>query len=119
MDWGGFPADTVFYFDPPYYITSAAYNDGTKSPYHPQPYVISQSNHPAQPIGMKGWGITEETELLRILKHIDELGFKFILSNVLEHKEKKNELLTQWIEEHHYRVRLTKCRSVICSDIAP
>ena len=53
---------------------------------------------------MKGWGITEETELLRILKHIDELGFKFILSNVLEHKEKKNELLTQWIEEHHYRV---------------
>ncbi len=84
MDWGGFPADTVFYFDPPYYITSAAYNDGKR--------------------GMKGWGITEETELLRILKHIDELGFKFILSNVLEHKEKKNELLTQWIEEHHYRV---------------
>lgn len=84
MDWGGFPADTVFYFDPPYYITSAAYNDGKR--------------------GMKGWGIAEETELLRILKHIDELGFKFILSNVLEHKEKKNELLTQWIEEHHYRV---------------
>ena len=44
MDWGGFPADTVFYFDPPYYITSAAYNDGKR--------------------GMKGWGITEETELL-------------------------------------------------------
>ena len=20
MDWGGFPADTVFYFDPPYYM---------------------------------------------------------------------------------------------------
>lgn len=84
MKWEEYQGDTVFYFDPPYYITSAAYNDGKR--------------------GMKGWGITEEIELLNILKHIDNLGFKFILSNVLEHKGKKNELLLRWIEENHYRV---------------
>ncbi|MEY8390289.1 Dam family site-specific DNA-(adenine-N6)-methyltransferase [Lachnospiraceae bacterium] len=84
IPWNEFEKDTVFYFDPPYYITSAAYNDGKR--------------------GMKGWGLTEELELLRILKRIDELGFKFILSNVLEHKEKKNELLIEWIAENHYRV---------------
>lgn len=82
--WGDYPLDTVFYFDPPYYITSAAYNDGKR--------------------GMKGWGITEEIEMLTILKQIDELGYKFMLSNVLEHKGKKHELLEKWICENHYRV---------------
>lgn len=45
MDWTSFPKDSVFYFDPPYYITSAAYNDGKR--------------------GGKGWSIKEELELLR------------------------------------------------------
>lgn len=84
INWDEFRGDTVFYFDPPYYITNATYNDGKR--------------------GMKGWGITEEIELLSILKHIDNLGFKFMLSNVLEHKDKKNDMLIQWIEENHYRV---------------
>lgn len=84
INWDEFQGDTVFYFDPPYYITSATYNDGKR--------------------GMKGWGITEEIELLSILKHIDNLGFKFMLSNVLEHKDKKNDMLIQWIEENHYHV---------------
>lgn len=63
IDWASYPQNTVFYFDPPYYITSAAYNDGKR--------------------GMKGRGLNEEIELLSILKRIDELGHKFILSNVI------------------------------------
>ena len=84
IHWDEYPLDTVFYFDPPYYITSAAYNDGKR--------------------GMKGWGITEEIEMLTILKHIDKFGYKFMLSNVLEHNGKRNELLEKWIRENHYRV---------------
>lgn len=82
--WDEYPTDTVFYFDPPYYITNATYNDGKR--------------------GMKGWGITEEIEMLSILKHIDQLGYKFMLSNVIEHNEKRHELLEAWIKENNYRV---------------
>lgn len=84
IDWESFTADTVFYFDPPYYITSAAYNDGKR--------------------GMKGWGLNEEIELLSVLKHIDELGYKFILSNVIRHKDKEHTLLIKWIKENNYKV---------------
>lgn len=84
IDWESYPPNTVFYFDPPYYITSAAYNDGKR--------------------GLKGWGLNEELELLNVLKRIDELGYKFILSNVMEHKEKKHALLAEWVKENNFRV---------------
>lgn len=84
ITWEDYPEDTVFYFDPPYYITNAAYNDGKR--------------------GMKGWGVTEEIEMLTVLKQIDQLGYKFILSNVLEHNGKRHELLEKWIAENQYRV---------------
>lgn len=79
-----FETDTVFYFDPPYFITSAAYNDGKR--------------------GMKGWNGDSEVELLSILAKIDTLGYKFILSNVITHKAKVNHLLQEWIEEHCFKV---------------
>lgn len=84
IQWNEYPADTVFYFDPPYYITSAAYNDGKR--------------------GMKGWGITEEIEMLSILKQIDQLGYKFMLSNVIEHNGKRHELLEAWVNENNYKI---------------
>lgn len=84
LDWSSYPDGTVFYFDPPYYITSASYNDGKR--------------------GMKGWGINEEVELLNTLKHIDELGYKFILSNVIIHKDKRHTLLFNWIKENNFRI---------------
>jgi len=84
INWSEFSSDTVFYFDPPYFITSAAYNDGKR--------------------GMKGWSADEEVELLNILSHIDSLGYKFILSNVIHHKDRTNHLLQEWAEEHKYRV---------------
>lgn len=84
IDWSEFPPDTVFYFDPPYFITSATYNDGKR--------------------GMKGWSADEEVELLNTLSHIDSLGYKFILSNVIHHKGRTNHLLQKWVEEHKYRV---------------
>lgn len=82
IDWDAFPENTVFYFDPPYYITSAAYNDGKR--------------------GGKGWSIKEELELLDILAKLNEKGYKFILSNVVEHKGKRHEILINWVKEHGF-----------------
>lgn len=84
LAWEEFPQDTVFYFDPPYFITSAAYNDGKR--------------------GMKGWDGDEEVELLRILAFLDEKGYRFMLSNVVHHKDKVNHLLLKWVHEHKYRL---------------
>lgn len=55
--------DSVFYFDPPYFITNATYNDGKR--------------------GFVGWNADEETKLLEYITFLHENGFKFILSNVI------------------------------------
>lgn len=69
IDWDKFDENTLFYFDPPYFITKAAYNDGKR--------------------GLAGWGINEENCLFSILEHLHKKGFKFIMSNVKEHKGTK------------------------------
>lgn len=84
LKWDEYSKNTIFYFDPPYFITSATYNDGKR--------------------GMKGWGSEEEAELLQILTMLDTKGYKFILSNIIEHKGKRNNLLIKWIAEHGYKV---------------
>lgn len=84
LDLKSFNKDTVFYFDPPYYITTAEYNDGKR--------------------GMNGWGIEHESTLLKYLSDLDKLGYKFILSNVLVHNGRTHNLLQKWIKEHKYNV---------------
>jgi len=82
LNWSSFKLDTVFYFDPPYFITSAAYNDGKR--------------------GAEGWNADHEAELLNTITKIHNLGYKFILSNVLIHQNKTNNLLLEWIQEHNF-----------------
>lgn len=79
-----FPEDTLFYFDPPYLITNAEYNDGKR--------------------GLEGWGIDNEIELLNFLIKLDKLGYKFMLSNVVEHNGKTHHILIDWIEEHQFNI---------------
>lgn len=76
--------NTVFYFDPPYFITSASYNDGKR--------------------GYSGWSAKEESKLLSVLCNLDEAGYKFMLSNVIEHRGKKNHLLIEWANEHNFSI---------------
>lgn len=78
------PKDTVFYFDPPYFITRAEYNDGKR--------------------GLKGWDADKETELLNYLTQLDSKGFKFMLSNVLYHNGKAHNILLKWLETNNYNV---------------
>lgn len=84
IDVSKYDKDTVFYFDPPYLITTAEYNDGKR--------------------GMKGWNIDTEKELLSYIEKIDKLGYKFMLSNVIKHRGKTNELLKKWVEKHGYTI---------------
>ena len=85
IDWQSFSKETVFYFDPPYFITNAGYNDGKR--------------------GGKGWSIEEEKQLLEILKKIDRLGYKFMLSNVIKHKGKEHTMLIEWAEKNKYTIK--------------
>ena len=64
-----FHQDTFIYCDPPYLITNATYNEN----------------------GM--WTEIEEKALLEFLDEANEKGFNFALSNVLESKNKRNNIL--------------------------
>ncbi len=77
-----YPKDTIFYFDPPYFITNAEYNDGKR--------------------GFDGWNIDYETELLNFLLNLHENGYKFILSNVISHNGKHHHILYDWVKEHNF-----------------
>lgn len=76
--------DSVFYFDPPYFITNATYNDGKR--------------------GFIGWNADEETKLLEYITFLHENGFKFILSNVIYHNDNTNYILAKWVNTHKFNV---------------
>lgn len=79
-----FNKNTLVYCDPPYLITLGSYNDGKR--------------------GFNGWDEKEEIRLLEFLSSLNQKGIKFMLSNVIEHKGKKNELLEKWIATNKYRM---------------
>lgn len=71
-----FTDKSFFYADPPYLITCATYNE------------------------QNGWTEKDEYDLLSYLEQLDKKGIRFALSNVLESKGKKNEILADWIKKH-------------------
>ncbi len=84
INYQEFPEDTLFYFDPPYFITNAEYNDGKR--------------------GLEGWNANNEVELLAYLFEIDQAGYKFMLSNVVSHNGKVHHMLLDWVKEHGYNL---------------
>jgi c-di-GMP-related signal transduction protein len=50
------------------------------------------------------WSEDYERKLLNYLDELDSKGYKFALSNVLEHKGKTNEILKHWAAKYniHY-----------------
>ena len=73
------PNNTLLYFDPPYLITNQVYNNGL-------------------PEVWQKWDEYDEKELLNYLDNAHNLGFKWALSNVIEHHGKTNTILAQWID---------------------
>ncbi|MDR1653240.1 MAG: Dam family site-specific DNA-(adenine-N6)-methyltransferase [Prevotellaceae bacterium] len=83
-DFTNLKSDDFVYCDPPYLITCGTYNDGKR--------------------GFKGWSEKEEKNLLCKLDELDKRNIKFALSNVLEHKEKENVILKNWVLKNDYHV---------------
>lgn len=71
-----FTAKSFFYADPPYLITCATYNE------------------------QDGWTKKDEHDLLLYLEELDKRKIRFALSNVLENKGKKNDILADWIKKN-------------------
>lgn len=84
LDLASFSKSSVFYFDPPYIITNATYNDGKR--------------------GFKGWDTDAEKRLLIFLDKINQNGQMFLLSNVINHNGKTNHLLLDWTNSMGYKV---------------
>ena len=74
-------ADALYYFDPPYLVTSAPYN--------------------------LQWSEVEERALLELLDHLNEEHKRFALSNVLLSNGKENLILKEWATRYnvHYLKR--------------
>lgn len=72
--------DDFCYFDPPYYLGDASYNEND------------------------GWNEFKEKELLAYLNAVNEHGIRFALSNVTEHKGQKNQLLINWAIDNQYNI---------------
>lgn len=76
IDIDNYKKGTFVYADPPYLITCATYNE------------------------QGGWTKDSECELLSYLDDIHNKGYRFALSNVLESKGKKNDVLIEWLEKN-------------------
>lgn len=76
--------DSFVYCDPPYLITLGSYNDGKR--------------------GFNGWTSSDELRLHKFLDKLNKRGVKFMMSNVLEHGDKKNDLLIKWIKNNNYKI---------------
>lgn len=72
--------DKFVYCDPPYYISTANYNENS------------------------GWTEQDDIDLMEYLDKINDKGGKFAMSNVLEHKGQKNDRLIEWSKKYniHY-----------------
>ena len=77
FDWSSLNRNDFVYLDPPYLISTATYNE------------------------QGGWTEKNEIELLDRLDKLNERGIKFALSNVIEHKGNKNELLESWAKRYN------------------
>lgn len=83
--------ETFIYLDPPYRLTTGAYNDGKR--------------------GFKGWGIEAEKRLFKFADFLNEKSIPFMISYVIEHKGQTNEELKNWIDKNNYR--LIKVKRVV------
>lgn len=83
-----FKKNDFIYFDPPYLISASEYN--------------------------KLWGDKQEKALYKLIDSLDKKGVKFGLSNMLEHKGVKNEILAKWSAK--YRVYEIKSNYISFND---
>jgi DNA adenine methylase Dam len=77
VDFSNLTDKSLVYCDPPYLITTASYNE------------------------QNGWSEKDEHDLLDRLDELNSKGVRFALSNVLESKGLRNEILIEWCQKYH------------------
>lgn len=83
IDYSALGVDDLCYFDPPYLISTAAYNE------------------------QGGWTTQDELSLLSRLEDMTKQGRKFMLSNVLRHNNQTNALLSEFIGDMGDKLTVT------------
>lgn len=86
VDLSGLSTSDFVYLDPPYLITTGNYNDGNR--------------------GFLNWGIQQEMQMYSLMDQLSDMGIRYALSNVLEHKGKTNDLLKKYINDSHVYANL-------------
>ena len=74
------PDNSFVYCDPPYFLTTASYNENW------------------------GWTVEDETDLLSYLVALDKRNINFALSNVTEHQWKIHSQLLNWCKINKFKV---------------
>ena len=75
--------EIFIYLDPPYFNTTATYNEGR---------------------GISGWTIDKDIKLFEELDRINKLGIKWALSNVSISRGKENTHLISWAKKGNYKI---------------
>ena len=75
--------NTMFYVDPPYYVSDSSYG---------RIHYLGK------------WDEPKEYSLYKALNFINEKGGSFLLSNVIENNGRTNFILKEWYEKHKYNV---------------
>jgi len=84
FDISNLDSNDFIYLDPPYLISTASYNENG------------------------GWTEKDENDLYDLLNKINKKDIKFALSNVLVHKDMKNKILENWVENNDYCINYLK-----------
>src|SRR5690606_3274855 len=75
---------TFIYLDPPYMLTTGAYNDGRR--------------------GFEGWNSETEKKFFDFIDNLNNRNKPFMISYVLEHKGKFNFNLEEWVNKGGYNI---------------
>lgn len=73
-----FSTNDFVYLDPPYLLGLASYNE------------------------MGGWSERDEKDLHSVLLDLHKKGVRFALSNIMEHKGQKNNMLGEWVRKNNF-----------------
>ena len=80
FDYSALGIGDVVYCDPPYLISTGAYNDGKR--------------------GFKDWTNEEDSALLKLLDELSSRGIMFAFSNIFAHKGQTNDALIEWSKKY-------------------
>ena len=85
IDLGSIEQNSFLYFDPPYSLGDASYNESNL------------------------WSMQDDCDLMDFLDRCNDHGLRFAMSNVVEHKGQQNIPLINWVIDNQYNMEFIDC----------